>query len=92
MGSQYVAFREGRVSGHGGCNSFFGSYEQDGAKLTIGPLAATRKACPGEIGEKEWTFLRMLEATREVDATHLKLILKDANGETLGVLHRRDWD
>ena len=92
-GGQFVNFREGRVWGNTGCNRLMGSYEQDGAKIKIGPLATTRKACHDEAAaEKERAFLQMLEATREVDATHLKLILKDAEGEILGVLRRNDWD
>ena len=92
-GSQSVNFGEGRVWGNTGCNRLMGSYKQDGARVRIGPLATTRKACVDPAAtDKERALLHMLEATREVDATHLKLILKDAEGETLGVLRRRDWD
>ena len=35
-----------RASGVAPCNSFAGSYRQDGAALSIGPLVATRRACP----------------------------------------------
>lgn len=36
---------DGRVSGSGGCNNFSGTYSVDGSKLTLSPLAMTRRAC-----------------------------------------------
>jgi heat shock protein HslJ len=36
---------EDRVAGSGGCNRFTGGYEVDGARLRIGPVASTRRAC-----------------------------------------------
>jgi heat shock protein HslJ len=54
-----VEFTEdGQIRGSGGCNRYFGSYELRGAgKLTIGPLASTRKACPEPIMRQESRFL-----------------------------------
>lgn len=88
---RFVAFKaEGEVIGHGGCNRFFGSYVQDGQALSFGPLASTRMACPDM--SSEYNFLETLKNTRTVEATHLKLVLKDEAGETLMTLLRRDWD
>ena len=42
-----LSFRDGRVSGFAGCNGFNGAYTRDGDRLSIGPLATTRKACTG---------------------------------------------
>ena len=43
----YVAFSEdGKVTGFGGCNRFFGGYTVSGDSIKIGPLASTRKGCP----------------------------------------------
>ena len=36
---------DGSLTGSGGCNTFDGTYTVDGANLTVGPLAATRKFC-----------------------------------------------
>jgi len=54
----------GQVAGSGGCNSFSGSWRLDGQRLSIGPLAATRKACaqPDGVMAQEAAFLRALES------------------------------
>ncbi|WP_371397492.1 META domain-containing protein [Fretibacter rubidus] len=88
---QFVGFKSGgEIIGHGGCNRFFGTYEQTGDTLTIGPLASTKMACP-HLGA-ESAFLGALQDARSVEATHLKLLLKNEAGETLLTLRRRDWD
>jgi heat shock protein HslJ len=33
------------ASGHGGCNTFNGSYTLDGTSITFGPIASTQMAC-----------------------------------------------
>ena len=38
---------DGRITGSGGCNRFFGGYTISGNHIKIGPLASTRKGCPG---------------------------------------------
>lgn len=92
-GDVFVQFRDGRVSGSGGCNRFGGSYEQTGQNLRIGPLMATRMACADpEKMQTEQKFFELLEAVHGFEATHMKLILKDTAGNELGVLIRRDWD
>jgi heat shock protein HslJ len=37
---------DGKISGHGGCNSFFSSYTMNESVIDIGPVGATRMACP----------------------------------------------
>lgn len=89
---QYVAFKaNGEIRGHGGCNQFFGQYTQDGQTLTIGALASTKKFC-AEVMQAETTFIRKLQDTRKVEATHIALRLYNADGEELMQLRRRDWD
>jgi len=88
---QFVGFKaDGEIAGQGGCNRFFGTYEQDGERLTIGPLASTRMACPHL--KAEAAFMEALQSTRTAEATHLKLLLKNEAGETVLTLRRRDWD
>jgi heat shock protein HslJ len=89
----FVKFADGKASGSGGCNRFSGPYEQNDTAIRIGPLMATRMAC-GDEGkmQKEAAWFQLLEAARIIDASHLKLILKDASGKELTVLQRRDWD
>ena len=89
----FVQFRsKGEISGSGGCNNFFGTYEQNGQRLVIGPLASTKKACPPLAMDTERKFLTALQNAHRIDATHLALQLYDESGEELLSLIRRDWD
>ena len=81
-----------RVSGSGGCNSFSGTYAQEGDKLQIGSLAVTRMACPEPIMSNESEFLANLERTRTASIAALTLTLMDADGAVLTTLQRRDPD
>lgn len=60
---------DGKVSGSDHCNRFNGTYTADGSKLTLSPLASTRRACTSEAladqarkytgglgGELAWSF------------------------------------
>ena len=42
-----LEFRDGRIGGKFGCNSFSGPYGLAGDTLTAGSMAATKMACPG---------------------------------------------
>ncbi|MGJ8564470.1 MAG: META domain-containing protein [Alphaproteobacteria bacterium] len=89
---QFVQFRSGgEMSGHGGCNNFFGTYDLNGTKLTVGPLASTKKMCRDSM-EAESAFISALQQARRIDATHFSLVLFGVNGDTLLTLQRRDWD
>jgi heat shock protein HslJ len=48
------------ASGFSGVNRFGGRYIQDGAALTFGPLAMTRRAGPPDLMETERRFTRVL--------------------------------
>lgn len=81
-----------KVTGHGGCNALFGKYAIDKATLSIGPLAATRKACPPAIMKREVGFISALEKTRLFLRDGARLTLKDARGVTVVRLAQTDWD
>ena len=74
-----LAADETRVSGHAGCNGFFGSYEVSGERLEFSALGATMMACP-EGMETEQAFLRALEQTTRyaVSGAILTLFSDDA--------------
>ena len=57
-----LSFRDGNVSGSGGCNTFRAPYELDGERLELQLLASTRRMCP-ETGvmEQEKQFLGALQ-------------------------------
>ena len=73
---------DGKISGNGGCNRFFGGYIVSGSHIKIGPLASTRKGCPGLI-RVETAFFATLEAARSFEQTDTTLILFDAAGTKL---------
>jgi heat shock protein HslJ len=90
---QFIAFKsDGEIVGSGGCNNFFGNYTQTGRRITVGPLASTRKACPEPIMTAEQDFLRLLDRVRAADATLKELTLYGADDQVLATLRRRDWD
>lgn len=54
---------DGGINGNGGCNGFFGSLEKTDAGITVGPLGATRRACPPAIMDREQAMLNALQST-----------------------------
>lgn len=80
---------DGKVAGSGGCNRFFGSYEQDGESLSFSPLGATRMACPQGTMRVEQDFFAMLGAVRKAKVEASTLVLVDAAGQELTRLSRR---
>ncbi len=84
-----IAFSNGRISGTSGCNRFSGPYDVNTTALTLGPVAATKMACPGTAMEQETKLFAILKGTigmtfRNGDT----LILTGANGRTV-VLKRK---
>ncbi len=90
---QFVRFEdEGRVVGHGGCNRFTGGYELEGDALTVGPLAATRMACPPPQMEREQALFAILDRTRGFRRDGTELTLLDSDGAEVASFRQRDWD
>jgi heat shock protein HslJ len=58
-----------QLSGTAGCNRFTGNWKQDGAVLQLGPMAATRMACPPPAMDIEQRVLALLEAATTVTYT-----------------------
>lgn len=73
----------GEVTGHGGCNRLFGNYELTDQGLTIGPLGATRMACPEPAMSFEISFLEAIQNTVSAAATADHLALKNDKGDTV---------
>jgi heat shock protein HslJ len=75
---------EGRLVGNGGCNAITSSYTLAGNRLTLGPVATTRKTCNEVLMEQEDRVLSALE--RAVTARvppHGLLELLDADGTVM---------
>lgn len=80
----FVSFEvDGGIKGRGGCNNFFGSLVQTEAGIKIGPLGATRMACPQAIMSREMAFLEALQKTRGFQANNDSLRLLDDEGSVL---------
>ena len=83
---------EGELQGHGGCNRFFGTYRLAGERIEIGPLGATRMACPTPVMERENRFLQALADARLFVRDRIHLLLTDDQGNPLVRLIQTDAD
>ena len=72
-----LAAENGQISGVGACNRLSGTYQSDEKRsLKIGPLAATRMACPDL--KREQAFIEALESATHYDMDGpMLLILSD---------------
>ncbi|MDR2469918.1 MAG: META domain-containing protein [Tannerella sp.] len=73
---------ENRVFGHGGCNTFRGTYElkSDGG-IRFSPMAATLKMCFNAETENE--YMRVFEATEYYELKGSTLVLYKEKGNPL---------
>ncbi|RCW93717.1 META domain-containing protein [Winogradskyella arenosi] len=74
-GALSIAFNPttGKVTGHGGCNSFFTTYTTEGNEIVFSPIAASKKLCPKAISQLENDYFTALK-----QATHFNV-----NGATI---------
>jgi len=88
---QFVQFlSNGDLAGYAGCNSFFGTYEQNGNELKIGSMVTTKKACEN-LG-MEQAFIAALKSARGFEASFKEMNILDENNEVGLSMRRRDWD
>lgn len=75
---------DGQLSGRAGCNEYFGPYQTDGETISIGPLGATRRACPAPEGimEQESQYLAALETAARYQIAGNRLNMRTADGAT----------
>jgi copper homeostasis protein (lipoprotein) len=71
--------KPGAVAGSDGCNRLMGTYETDGSKMKLGPLAGTMMACP-DVAPADAAFRKALAATVSWRALGPHLELFDASG------------
>lgn len=80
---------DNQVSGNGGCNNYFGSYQvnndANSASLSFGVIAATEMACPEPEGvmETESAFLNMFSKVNSYEIQGEKLMFFDKSGVKL---------
>jgi len=75
---------EGSIGGSAGCNSYFGSYELEGTRISIGSIGQTLMACmePG-VMEQEYLYLSLLSDVVSVTAGSDTLSFQDSRGTTI---------
>ncbi|WP_422106458.1 META domain-containing protein [Winogradskyella sp.] len=64
-----------RVTGFGGCNSFFGTYTLDNNTISFSDLAASKKYCGKDISSAEQHFLSTLKTSNKIALTDNGLVL-----------------
>ena len=76
---------DGKVSGSAGCNTYTGSYQVEGEKMTIGALGVTRMACaaPDGIMDQETAFLQALQKAAVFKIRSHTLEIRDGSGALL---------
>ncbi|WP_329039381.1 META domain-containing protein [Streptomyces sp. NBC_00178] len=74
---------DGTVEGNLGCNSFHGKAAVSGSTITFGPLASTRKMCPGGAMELERALLGAMKGETTYTIAHRTLSLTAKGGEGL---------
>ena len=79
--SASATFADGTVSGNAGCNDYTGSYMVAGDTLTIGPLAATKKACGPAETVVETAFMTVMGRVATYAVSGGSLELKTADGK-----------
>ncbi len=82
-----LAAEKGQISGVGACNRLSGTYKSDEKRsLKIGPLAATRMACPDL--KREQAFIEALESATHYDMDGPMLLIL-SNGELRAVFQAK---
>jgi len=91
--SLFVHFKSaGKLTGHGGCNRFFGQYKISGNEISIGPIGSTRMACAESVMALEMAFFSALEGAKSFRRDKTKLVLFKASGTEQASLIQTDWD
>lgn len=78
-----VVAADGKVSGHAGCNGYFGSVIISGEAMSFGNLGSTRRACAEPAMSEEGRLLSALDSTRGYRLQGDILVLLDGAGSPL---------
>lgn len=76
-------FGADRLDGFGGCNSYNATYGLSDGKLSIGPVAATKRGCMGHAGDVERAWFAALAAPLSVTRNGANLEMRTADGVLL---------
>jgi len=78
------------VTGSGGCNNYFASYQVNGNSLTVGQPGATSRFCPDPPGvmEQETRFLAALQSAANFRINGNQLEIQNGGGRIAIVANR----
>jgi heat shock protein HslJ len=76
-------FKDGNLSGNAACNTYNGSYQVDGDKISFGSLMSTMMACPPPIMDQETGYLAALDMVGTFDVKGETLTIFDQDGEVV---------
>jgi heat shock protein HslJ len=71
---------DGTISGNAGCNTYTGTYEVADKKMTIGPVATTKKTCEPDVSDQEANYLAALGRVTTFTIRGDQLELRDDKG------------
>ena len=49
-----ATFKDGKLAGNGGCNSYSATYTLIGTRLSLGPVMSTKMSCPANMVESRY--------------------------------------
>jgi heat shock protein HslJ len=78
-----IAFKDGRIEGHTGCNSYGGPVTIDGTAFEAGDMTMTLIGCLDAIGDMETAFLRAVDGAQELGVQGANLVIRGDGGEIL---------
>jgi heat shock protein HslJ len=76
-------FKDGRVTGASGCNTFSASYTVDGARLTIGAIGGTKVACAPPVMAVETAYVKALATVTSYEIGQSGLLVLTARDSRL---------
>jgi heat shock protein HslJ len=81
---------DGTLAGTAGCNTYRATYDTDGAAITIGEPAATKKACttPEGVMEQELAYLSALPLAASYTVEGDRLSLLTTEGTYVAIYER----
>ena len=84
--SPSIAFgADGKLSGNGSCNQFFGGYKLSGEGLTVGSVGASMMMCEEALMEQEQMLLGLMKDLTGFDAPDKdQLLLRTHDGRMIG--------
>ena len=77
----WLEFIEGRVAGYTGCNMLSGTWNMEGGEIHMGPLATTKRGCPGAGGEVEKRVLAAMNERARITREGARLVVAVPGGE-----------